>query len=138
MSVIHVYTITTFSPIESDDGDRSITPAAFVVPIVVLIISLVGVVIIMVVIIRRGKRKRAHSPSNRLQSPDSNSSAPEAVFYKWKIENGQFSPASLLSPQSIKGGAYNDSLEFPRNRLYVYTNKVLGRLTVVYTFINLE
>ena len=90
----------------------------------------------MVVVIRRGKRKHAHSPSNRLQSPDSNSSAPEAVFYKQKIENGQFSPASLLSPQSIKGGAYSDSLEFPRNHLYVYTKKVLGRLTVVYTFID--
>ena len=85
-----------------------------------LILALTGIIIVLVVLIRRRKRKRSLGHLSQLQSPDPITS-PEAVFYK---KNGQFSPISLLSPQSAS--VYSDPLEFPRNQLYVFTKKVLG------------
>jgi hypothetical protein len=104
---------------------NNVSAAAYTVPVVFfLVVALVGVMIVLVVLIRRRKRKRAQGHLSQLQSPDPTATAPEAVFYK---KSGQFSPVSLLSPQSVSA-AYSDPLEFPRNRLYIYTNKVLGML----------
>ena len=100
-----------------------VSPAVYTVPVVVVLISaLVGIVITLVVLIRMRKRKRRQGHLSQLQSPDPIMS-PEAAFYK---KSGQFSPISLLSPQSTSA-AFSDPLEFPRNQLYVYTKKVLGK-----------
>ncbi|CAI8041698.1 Vascular endothelial growth factor receptor 3 [Geodia barretti] len=98
-----------------------ISPAAYAVPVVVLIVALGGIFVVLVVLIRMKKRRRRQGHLSELQSPDPIMS-PEAAFYK---KSGQFSPISLLSPQSTSA-AFSDPLEFPRNQLYVYTKKVLG------------
>jgi serine/threonine protein kinase len=105
----------------SGETGTYISPAAYAVPVVVLIVCLVGIVVVLVVLIRTRKRKRRQGHLSQLQSPDPIMS-PEAAFYK---KSGQFSPISLLSPQSASA-AFSDPLEFPRNQLYVYTKKVLG------------
>ena len=86
-----------------------------------LIVTLGGIFVVLVVLIRMKKRRRCQGHLSQLQSPDPIMS-PEAAFYK---KSGQFSPISLLSPQSTSA-AFSDPLEFPRNQLYVYTKKVLG------------
>ena len=76
--------------------------------------------IVLVVLIRRRKRKRVHSHTAGSPGP---MASPEGAFFH---KNSQlFSPASLLSPQSIRS-VFNDPLEFPRNQLYIHSNKVLG------------
>ena len=92
------------------------SPAVYVVPVVFLITTLVCIGILLIIIIRRRKRERVLA---HLRSPDP-IAGPEAVYHK---KGDLFSPVSLLSPQSA---AHSDPLEFPRNKLYVYTNKVLG------------
>ena len=105
----------------SGDNSEDVTPAAYVVPVVgSLIIVLVSVSVFILVLIRRRKRKRTRAHISQLNSPAPTTQ--DAAFYK---KNGEFSPVSLLSPPSASA-AYNDPLEFPRNRLYVYTKKVLG------------
>ena len=114
-------------PLSEKSGGGSITPAAYVVPVVgSLIIILVTVTIGLLVLIRTRKRKRNRAHLSQLNSPAPTTH--EAAFYK---KNGEFSPVSLLSPPSASA-AYNDPLEFPRNRLYVYTKKVLGEWEIVH------
>lgn len=85
---------------------------------------LVATGIILVVLMRRRKRKRARGHLTQLQSPTT--TTPDAAYYKKRLESGQFSPASMLSPQATNV-AFSDPLEFPRNQLFVYTKKVLGK-----------
>ena len=96
--------------------------AVYIVPVVCLVAALASIIVILVVLIRRRKRKRSRGHLSQLQSPDPLAS-PEAMFHK---KSGQFSPVSLLSPQSVSA-AYSDPLEFPRNQLYVFTKRVLGK-----------
>ena len=92
--------------------------------VVVLIIALLVMALVVVLVIRMRKRKRSRGRSlPQIYSPDP--TAPDAFFFKRRTESGQFSPVSLLSPKGASN-AYNDPLEFPRNRLYVYTGRVLG------------
>ena len=105
----------------SDGGTKGVSSAAYIAPVGILILVLLTVIVITVVVIRTRKRKRTRAHISQLNSPAPTTQ--EAAFYK---KNGEFSPMSLLSPQSISA-AYNDPLEFPRNRLYVYTKKVLGK-----------
>ena len=98
----------------------------YAVPLFCLLVALVGIVIVLVVLIRRRKRKRV---LNHLRSPDPVTSPVGVVFHKKNSE--LFSPVSLISPQSASA-AFNDPLEFPRNKLYVYTRKVLGMCLWVY------
>ena len=109
------------------EEEEEVSPAAYIAPVVALICALVGIVILLVVLIRRRKRKRRQGHLSQLHSPDPVMS-PEAAFYK---KSGQFSPISLLSPQSTCA-AFSDPLEFPRNQLYVYTKKVLGRCGIIF------
>jgi hypothetical protein len=95
-----------------------VSPAAYIVPVALLVLALFGIIVAIIIVIRARKRKRVLA---HLRSPDP-LVAPEAAYRK---KSDLFSPVSLLSPQSARA-AFNDPLEFPRNRLYIYTNKVLG------------
>jgi hypothetical protein len=103
-------------------GKSSVSPAAYIVPVALLVLALFGIIVAIIIIIRARKRKRVLA---HLRSPDP-IVAPEAAYRK---KSDLFSPVSLLSPQSASA-AFNDPLEFPRNRLYIYTNKVLGMSTI--------
>ena len=103
---------------------QGVTPAAYVVPVVALVMVLVVMGIILIVLMRTRKRKRVRGHISQLQSPGPTS--PDAPFYKKRLESGQFSPMSVLSPQATNV-VFNDPLEFPRNQLLVYTKKVLGK-----------
>lgn len=108
----------------SGNGGAGVTPVAYIVPVVGLVIILVVIGVILVVLMRRRKRKRVRGHISQLQSPGPTS--PDAAFYKKRLESGQFSPISVLSPQATNV-AFSDPLEFPRNQLFVYTKKVLGK-----------
>ena len=92
--------------------------AVYIVPVAILVLLLGGIIIAILIVIRARKRKRVLA---HLRSPDP-IVAPEAAYRK---KSDLFSPVSLLSPPSASA-AFKDPLEFPRNKLYVYTNKVLG------------
>lgn len=128
---IHVQSYC-FIPVSGTSGAKhhSITPVAYTVPVVlVLIIALLVLVLTLVVVIRTRKRKRARGRGlAQIQSPD-----PTATFRKMMTENGQFTPVSLLSPMGASN-VYRDPLEFPRNRLYIYTGIVLGMLVFVHMY----
>ena len=96
--------------------------AVYIVPVVCLVAALASIIVILAVLIRRRKRKQNRGHLSQLQSPDPLVS-PEAIFHENSV---QFSPVSLLSPQSVSA-AYSDPLEFPRNQLYVFTKRVLGK-----------
>lgn len=101
--------------------DNNVSPAAFIVPIGVLVCALLGIIVAMVILIRTRKKKRHRGRLSQQHNLDPIAS-PEAVCHK---KNGLFSPVSVLSPQSTCA-AFSDPLEFPRNQLYVYTKRVLG------------
>ena len=98
---------------------NSVSPAAYVVPIVVLIIAMVVVGIVLLVIIRTKKRKRVRGHLSQIHSP-----VPTVHGTAFHKKNDKSLPVSMSSPMASV--ACNDPLEFPRNRLYVYTKKVLG------------
>ena len=106
-------------------SDESVSPVAYAVPVVLVpTIALLVVAVVVVVLIRIRKRKRAHGRSlPQIQSPDTTVS-----FHKRMTESGQFTPVSLLSPNGANN-VYSDPLEFPRNRLHVFTSIVLGMCT---------
>lgn len=74
-------------------------------------------VVLLIVVLRGRKRRRDRRVTTRMQSP----SLKEAAFFK-EEEALRSCPASPL----IGNGILEDPLEFPRNRLYIYCNKVLG------------
>ena len=114
-----------FDSIGSSEG---VSPVAFAVPLVVLMfLAMLGVGVTLLVLIRMRKRKRAQGRLAHLQSP----TVKEAAFGKMRGEDGQFSPLSLRSPQQVNAEP-SDPFEFPRNRLYVYSHKVLGMFGAVY------
>ena len=119
-----VHCLQNFDSIGSSGG---VSPVAFAVPLVVVFLAMLGVGVTLLVLIRMRKRKRAQGRLTHLQSP----TMKEAAFGKMRGEDGQFSPLSLRSPQQVNPEP-SDPFEFPRNRLYVYSHKVLGMFGAVY------
>ena len=74
--------------------------------------------VLLLVVLRSRKRRRDRRVTARMQSP----SLKEAAFFK-EEEALQSCPSSPF----IGNGILEDPLEFPRNRLYIYSNKVLGK-----------
>ena len=111
---------THFIPIAGD-----VTPVAYTVPVVVvLIIALLVMALVVLLVIRMRKRKRARGRSlPHIYTPDP--TTPNVMFHKRRTESDQFTSVALLSRNGASN-AYSDPLEFPRNRLYVYTGTVLG------------
>jgi hypothetical protein len=68
------------------------------------------------VVLRGRKRTRDRRILARVHSP----SLKEVAFLKEEVEPG------LGSPSSPGNRSLGDPLEFPRNRLYIYSSKVLG------------
>ena len=93
----------------------------YTVPVLALVVGLLVMVIVLVVVLRARKRQRVIT---RVQSPN----LKEVSFFKQEGELG------LLSPSSPHyGTCLADPLEFPRNRLYIYSSRVLGTLCVCAT-----
>jgi len=90
---------------------------AYSVPLAVLVLTLVGVAAALVLVLRMRKRRRRQT---RIQSPI----IKDISFMKKESELGLMSP---LSPYREDASPL-DPLEFPRNRLYIFTNRVLGTL----------
>ena len=82
----------------------------------VLIVVVVVVLVVVVVVLRSRKRTRDRRVLTRVHSP----SLKEVAFLKEEGEPG------LHSPSSPGNHSLGDPLEFPRNRLYIYSNKILG------------
>ena len=103
-------------------SDGSVSPVAYAVPVIVVpTIALLVMAVVVLLVIRMRKRKRARGRTlQQIQSPDTT-----VMFHKRMTESGQFTPVALLSPKGASN-AYSDPLEFPRNRLHVYTGIVLG------------
>lgn len=82
-----------------------------------LLVVLVVMIVVLVLVLRARKRRRVIA---RVQSPI----LKEVSFLKKESELG------LISPTSPHPGnpSLGDPLEFPRNRLYIYSNRVLGML----------
>ena len=101
-----------------DDNDCLISigsykAVVYAVPLAVLIVTLLTIIVILILVLRSRKRRRDRRIITHLHSP----SLKEAAFFK---EEG------LHSPVSPGNSSFGDHLEFPRNRLYIYSNKVLG------------
>ena len=87
------------------------------VPLAVLLAILVVVLVVLPLALRSRKRRRDRRVITRVQSP----TLKEAAFLKEEEALGSC-PGSPI----IHSGLLEDPLEFPRNRLYIYSNKVLG------------
>ena len=87
-----------------------------VIPVSLLVVVGVVVLIVLLVVLRSRKRTRDRRVLTRVHSP----SLKEVAFLK---EEGE---AGLHSPSSPGNCSLGDPLEFPRNRLYIYSNKILG------------
>lgn len=92
---------------------------AYSVPLAVLVLIALVLLAGLVLLLRMRKRRRRRLNA-RVQSPI----IKDISFMKKESELGLMSPLSpceeMASPQ--------DPLEFPRNRLYIFTNRVLGTL----------
>ena len=94
------------------------SPVIYAAPLSALVVVLGMLLLAVVMVLRRRKRRREVRITARMQSP----SLKEAAFFK-EEEALHSCPASPL----IGNGILEDPLEFPRNRLYIYSNKVLGK-----------
>ena len=86
----------------------------YAAPLATLVGSLLMTSVVLLVVLRARKRRRVV----RIQSP----TLKEATFFKEEIDQG------LICPASPGNSSLGDPLEFPRNRLYIYSHKVLGTL----------
>jgi hypothetical protein len=109
-------TVGTLSTIE-DSKSGPVSPVIYAAPLSALVVVLGMLLLAVVMVLRRRKRRREVRITARMQSPSLN----EAAFFK-EEEALHSCPASPL----IGNGILEDPLEFPRNRLYIYSNKVLG------------
>ena len=101
-----------FSPAENSE----LHSAVYATPVAAMLFLVLAVAAVLVVILRSRKRNRDRRVLGRVHSP----SLKEVAFLK---EEGD---PSLPSPSSPGNCSLGDPLEFPRNRLYVYSNKILG------------
>ena len=101
-----------FSPAENSE----LHSAVYATPVAAMLFLVLAVAAVLVVILRSRKRNRDRRVLGRVHSP----SLKEVAFLK---EEGD---PSLPSPSSPGNCSLGDPLEFPRNRLYVYSSKILG------------
>ena len=92
------------------------------VPVSILVVLVVVVLVVLLVVLRSRKRTRDRRILTRVHSP----SLKEVAFLK---EDG--GEPGLHSPSSPGNCNLGDPLEFPRNRLYVYSNKILGMWSTI-------
>ena len=100
---------------------------AYSVPLGVLVGSLVLMVLVLLLVLRSRKKRRTRRLTARMQSP----TLKEVSLLTKEGELGLLFPNSPLSPHHGNTSP-SDPLEFPRSRLYIYNNKVLGELHTVY------
>lgn len=92
-----------------DGGPGAVVYASL---LAVPLVGLVVMVVVLVLVLRARKRRRVIT---RVQSPI----LKEASFLKKESD-------FFLSPTSPHPTNLGDPLEFPRNRLYIYSTRVLG------------
>ena len=100
---------------------------AYSVPLGVLVGSLVLMVLVLLLVLRSRKKRRTRRLTAHMQSP----TLKEVSLLTKEGELGLLFPNSPLSPHHGNTSP-SDPLEFPRSRLYIYHNKVLGELHTVY------
>ena len=95
-------------------------PAVYGAPVSAMVLVGVAVVAVLLVVLRNRKRSRDRRVLARVHSP----SLKEVAFLK---EEGEAGPHTPSSPGNCSLG---DPMEFPRNRLYIYSSKILGTVSV--------
>ena len=97
-------------------------PAVYAAPVLGMVLLVAVVLVILLLVLRSRKRTRDRRVLTRVHSP----SLKEVAFMKEEGEPG------LHSPSSPGNYSLGDPLEFPRNRLYIYSSKILGMWSRVF------